>query len=286
MRTLRDLAFAASSPPAASGGAEPALQAVPGGPGKGRDHHLSPRQFVRAGLAHRPHEGLNFRASGSSSVGNSLIIERDPDKLTPIARQMIETVNEKTIDDADRQFVLLQRSGGAQGSLMRAAREQLDAHTMITETVHAQGQRQSLRVRQQRILLNELLHEIEMLDDPMTDVLAPPREAQEPQSWVAIYDQTPGTPRRVARRAADQVRELERATPTFVGAKDVRRATALPFAAVVIAGEPEQIDPDALRVLEDADLPLLWVNSVDEAGQIGEAVREHIAEGLVGSGRG
>ncbi len=122
------------------------------------------------------HEGYGFRAGGSKSVGNSLIYLASAE-LDPIAERMQAAVN-ATIEDPDRRFVLLRKSGGVKGGLTRASRERLGAHSFTIETVYT-DQPLERRVGQQLLLVDELFQHIGLIEESRltpADRTAPRRE--------------------------------------------------------------------------------------------------------------
>ncbi len=133
------------------------------------------------------HEGYEFNVSHKppkgkkKSVGTSLIYLRTA-AIEPLAKQMLKTVN-ATITDRDRRFVPL-GGGPIEGSWVRACLRQLKAQGMILETTF-KSQPLSLRARQHRLLVNEVLESLEMLATSQVQTLLNPASAK---YTVGIFD--------------------------------------------------------------------------------------------------
>ncbi len=127
------------------------------------------------------HEGFDFTQNNGKSVGSSIIAAPLPPTLTQ-AQSMIDAVN-KTIESAPQKFVL--KKPPVNGSLARAASEKLRVHAMILETTK-KDQPLSLRIRQHRIMVHQLLTNLGMIDcdvDSLVNSLHPGKNR-----WVALYD--------------------------------------------------------------------------------------------------
>ena len=129
------------------------------------------------------HEGFDFHIANKKSVGSSLIYLKSAE-TEAVAERMLEEVN-ATIEQEQRRFELLNRSGPVKGSFVRAATERLGAHGFILETTF-KDQPLSLRVRQHRIMMSTLLLRLEMIDSDCTDRLTPVNQSE--VSQVALYD--------------------------------------------------------------------------------------------------
>jgi predicted deacylase len=128
------------------------------------------------------HEGFDFHISNSKSVGSSIIFSAS-EVRTKHAQAMLAAVN-KTVEDENRQFELLSKSGAAAGSLVRASTDTLGIDAFILETTF-KDQPVSLRARQHRTMVSSLLQQIGMLDRDCVDVLA---KRSGNQINVAMYD--------------------------------------------------------------------------------------------------
>lgn len=129
------------------------------------------------------HEGTDFRASGSQSVGSSMIVFPTPQARTA-ATQMLAAVN-GSITNRERAYVLLNMP--IRGSLARAAGAHLGAQAMILES-STKGQPLSCRTRQHRILVHALLRHLGMIDDRVTSAWLMPQPPSPGQIRVAVYD--------------------------------------------------------------------------------------------------
>ncbi|GAB6164398.1 hypothetical protein JCM19992_03980 [Thermostilla marina] len=106
------------------------------------------------------HEGYNFRIADPNSDGTSIIYLGAPE-LHSIARRMQDRVNAE-IDDPNRRFVRLYKSGPVKGGLVRAAIELLDAKGFCLETTY-RHQPLELRVRQHCLMVECLMQELGIL---------------------------------------------------------------------------------------------------------------------------
>ena len=113
------------------------------------------------------HEGFDFHRSNSESVGSSIIFSKS-DKRMVLAEKMVATVN-ATVENPQRQFELLSRSGAAKGSLVRACTDRLKIDSFILETTYKE-QPLSLRTRQHRRMVSTLLQEIGLIDRDCVDI--------------------------------------------------------------------------------------------------------------------
>ncbi|WP_367874440.1 succinylglutamate desuccinylase/aspartoacylase family protein [Luteolibacter sp. Populi] len=127
------------------------------------------------------HEGYDFHQLEPETVGSS-IIDSNSEASDAAAPAMLAAVN-ASITNPKRSFVNL--GPPVDGSLARAAAEQLGASTMILETT-SRDQPLSLRTRQHRTMVRELLVKLGMLAaEPAAGMVTPPA-LQGPR--VAIYD--------------------------------------------------------------------------------------------------
>ena len=106
------------------------------------------------------HEGVDYRAGNSRSVGNSVIVHPS-EHGERVAKRLITAVN-LGIQDEERRFKLLRYP--KHGTLARAAAEHLGCGAMILETTRKGAT--SERVEQHLLLVRRLLEEVESLDAP------------------------------------------------------------------------------------------------------------------------
>lgn len=116
------------------------------------------------------HEGFDFHIANTRSVGSSLIYLGNPE-VNALAVKMQSAAN-ATVEDPQRRFVLLNKSGPAKGSFARACAEQMNARSFILETTF-RDQPLALRVRQHHAMMTVLMRDLGML---------PPRGEQEPSN--------------------------------------------------------------------------------------------------------
>lgn len=134
------------------------------------------------------HEGYEFNVSHEppdgkkKSVGSSVIFF-ESNGHAPLVERMLNEVN-ATIENPDRKFVPL-GSGPVDGSLARACVRHLDARGMILETTF-KDQPLSTRSRQHRILVNEVLGHLGMIDRDCTDVFT--SAARENEIVIGMFD--------------------------------------------------------------------------------------------------
>lgn len=124
------------------------------------------------------HEGYGVRAAGSKSVGSSVLTAREEDQAHQVA--MLEAINVE-IQDPKRRFSEI--DSVVNGSLVRAAIEQLGIEAHILETTHT-GQPLSTRCRQHRRMVAALLAELEMAEHGPARMVRP----SESRPAVALYD--------------------------------------------------------------------------------------------------
>lgn len=105
------------------------------------------------------HEGYDFHKLNSDSVGSTIIYDATENTNT-IATSMLDSINE-SITDKQKKFSLLRHP--IEGSLARAAHEQLNIPSMIIETTK-KNQATTFRVRQQRHLVHKALRELGMIE--------------------------------------------------------------------------------------------------------------------------
>jgi predicted deacylase len=117
------------------------------------------------------HEGFDFNRINPASVGSTIIVHPAPPANAAAAR-MLEAVN-ATITDDQKKFRA--RGPPINGSLARAAAEQLGARAMILETT-TKSQPLSQRARQHRLMVHALLTHLGLLDGSVqVDQITDPR---------------------------------------------------------------------------------------------------------------
>lgn len=124
------------------------------------------------------HEGYGVRAAGSKSVGSSVLTAREEDQDHQTV--MLAAVNVE-ISDPERRFSDI--DSVVNGSLVRAAIEQLEIEAHILETTHT-GQPLSTRCRQHRRMVAALLAELEMAEHGPARLVRP----TESRPAIALYD--------------------------------------------------------------------------------------------------
>jgi hypothetical protein len=129
------------------------------------------------------HEGSGFRSQATNTVGSSIIPATSPEARQD-AELMVRAVNE-TITETNRLFMLLRQP--VQGSLARAAADDLGLRSMIVET-SIRSQPLSLRARQHRLAVHALLQKLDMLDPSATPNLILGDGSRTGRTAVAVYD--------------------------------------------------------------------------------------------------
>ena len=168
------------------------------------------------------HEGTDFHQINSKSVGSSIIDVHS--KATDVAVPfMLKAVNAE-VNEPKKKLVRLRYP--VDGSLARAAHEQLGAHTMICETT-SKDQPRSHRARQHRLMVHALLTHLQMAQ------AGPHLLTGKSGFRVAIYDAR-GT-------GGSGVRNVEtelagHAVTRRVGAADVRAGVLRQFQLAVFPG--------------------------------------------------
>ncbi|MCC5785513.1 MAG: succinylglutamate desuccinylase/aspartoacylase family protein [Phycisphaerales bacterium] len=105
------------------------------------------------------HEGFDFNARNSNSVGSS-VIHPSARGTAPYAQAMLDAVNAEVTDE-EKIFQNLGRNGPINGSLARATIFHLGAKGAILETTW-RDQPMPLRARQHRLMVHALLTELGM----------------------------------------------------------------------------------------------------------------------------
>ena len=180
------------------------------------------------------HEGYEFNVSHKppkgkkKSVGTSLIYLRNG-KIQPLVDRMLNTVN-ATITDKDRRFVPL-GSGPVIGSWVRGCLHHLKIQGMILETTF-KAQPLSLRTRQHRLLVNEVLGSLEMIDGSQVDTLLDPRADA---ISVGIFDGS-GASSGGVNRFIKLIGHESDMQSSVIGPRDVRPETIKQFDVLLFPG--------------------------------------------------
>ena len=180
------------------------------------------------------HEGYEFNVSHKPpkgkkrSVGTSLIYLRTAE-IQPLVDRMLDTVN-LTIIDKDRRFVPLGR-GPVIGSWVRGCLHHLKIPGMIVETTF-KSQPLSLRTRQHRLLVNEVLESLEMIEDSQVDTMVDPRSDA---ISVGIFDGPGATAGGVNRFIGLIGRETDMQS-SVIGPGDIRPRTISQFDVLLFPG--------------------------------------------------
>ncbi|MFP6667384.1 MAG: succinylglutamate desuccinylase/aspartoacylase family protein [Pirellulales bacterium] len=180
------------------------------------------------------HEGYEFNVSHQppkgkkKSVGSSLIYQRN-EKNQPLIEQMLKTVN-ATITDENRRFVPL---GGAPviGSWVRSCLDQLKIQGMILETTFKE-QPLSRRTHQHRLLVNEVLKSLKMIDGSQVDTLL---DAEAAAVSVGIFD-GPGASSGGVNRFIELIGREADMQSTVIGPGDVRPEVLKQFDVLLFPG--------------------------------------------------
>ncbi len=191
------------------------------------------------------HEGTGFRASGSKSVGSSVIVHPTPE-TERIAGLMLDAIN-ATVSDKGKRFVLLRIT--ADGTLAQAAAKCLCAGAMIVETT-SKGQPQALRARQQRIMVNRVLEEIGTAAgqaDTMVRLGAGKKALEGRGIRAAIYAAS-GTGNSTPGKLEKALAALPKATLRRVCPADIRSGALSQFDLVVFGGGSGSVQARALGV--------------------------------------
>jgi len=190
------------------------------------------------------HEGKGVHATTPSSVGRTLIVSQSP-LARQMATQLWRRVN-ATVTELQLRFTIL-TSGGVTGGLSRAVWERLGVHSMTLET--AKGDPLSLRVRQHRIMVHELLQRLEMVG-PEVDAHRPligrdrPHDAASPMR-IAVYAGA-GAESGAVYRTWHSDQGVSRALTIPTDAEEIRGGALAVFDVLVVPDEP----PGAIGALE------------------------------------
>jgi glutamine amidotransferase-like uncharacterized protein len=180
------------------------------------------------------HEGYEFNVSHKpppgkkKSVGTSLIFQRNS-SIQPLIDRLLDTVN-LTITDKDRRFVPL-GGGPIIGSWVRGCLHHLKIPGMILETTF-KDQPLSLRTQQHRLLVNEVLDSLEMIDGSQVDTLLDPRSDA---ISVGIFD-GPGASSGGVNRFIDLIGRESDMQSSVVGPNEIRPGTIRQFDVLLFPG--------------------------------------------------
>ena len=172
------------------------------------------------------HEGTDF---GNGSVGSS-VVACPKDRAREAAAVLLNAINE-TVAEPTKKFIL--RSPPIDGSLARAASQQLGAQTLILETTR-KDQALSLRARQHRIMVHALLKHLGMIGEQVTPEWMTDHSAKE-HIFVAVYD-AQGTGGSGVRNVCDLLSKEKNITALQVGPEDLRRGALDQFGVLVCPG--------------------------------------------------
>ena len=136
------------------------------------------------------HEGFDFHVANPKSVGSS-VIHSPSEERNRLSQMMLGAVNQ-TVNDDERRFVQLAKSGAAQGSLVRACTDVLGINAFILETTF-KDQPISRRTRQHRVMVSTLLQEVGLIDSDCADELA--AGTHDARLKVAMFDDAGTTTR-------------------------------------------------------------------------------------------
>ena len=180
------------------------------------------------------HEGYEFNVSHKpppgkkKSVGTSLIYQRNS-KIQPLVNRLLKTVN-LTITDKDRRFVPL-GGGPVIGGWVRGCLYHLKIPGMILETTF-KDQPLSVRTQQHRLLVNEVLDSLEMIDGSQVDTLLDPRSDA---ISVGIFD-GPGASSGGVNRFIDLIGRESDMQSSVVGPSEIRPETIRQFDVLLFPG--------------------------------------------------
>lgn len=183
------------------------------------------------------HEGYDFHQTETDSVGSS-IIDSNSAAADVAAPAMLAAVN-APIKDAKRRFVNL--GPPVDGSLARAAAEQLGASAMILETT-SKDQPLSLRTRQHRIMVRQFLTGLGMLPAENAPGIITPPPSSAPR--VAIYDDKGTGGGQAGLEAA--LATVPGSLAWRVGAEDIRDGALSGFDLVIFPGGSGSSEAQAL----------------------------------------
>lgn len=177
------------------------------------------------------HEGTEIHRINPESVGSTLIYLADQ-KTDPLFEHALAAVN-ASIEDPQKLFLPLSRTGGSQGSLVSAAREHLGATTAIFETTRSAWSL-GVRIRQQRLMVHRLLKDLGMITGEPDDLIF--RAEDDSRIAVAIFV-GPGVGGSGPFSIDEMLKTLpDRFESRLIGPEEVRNGTLDQFDVVVFPG--------------------------------------------------
>ena len=176
------------------------------------------------------HEGFDFHISNPKSVGSSVIFTNSVRRAS-LAEKMLTAVN-ATVDDEERRFEMLSRSGAAKGSLVRACTDRLKIDSFILETTY-KDQSVSLRARQHRLMVSTLLLELGLIDHDCADVVTAQGESAGVD--VAIYDSAGASSKGIA-NLSRLLGRSDGISFVRIGPSDINVKVLKPFEVVLFPG--------------------------------------------------
>lgn len=176
------------------------------------------------------HEGFDFHVSNPNSVGSSVIFSNSVRRAS-LAEKMLSAVN-ATVDEEERRFEMLSRSGAAKGSLVRACTDRLKIDSFILETTY-KDQPLSLRARQHRLMVSTLLLELGLIDHDCVDVVT--AQGQSSGIDVALYDSAGASAKGIT-NLSRLLGQSEGISVVRVGPSDMTAAVLKPFEVVLFPG--------------------------------------------------
>jgi glutamine amidotransferase-like uncharacterized protein len=176
------------------------------------------------------HEGFDFHVSNPKSVGSSVIFSKTDNRYS-LAEKMLAAVN-ATVDDEERRFEMLSRSGAAKGSLVRACTDRLKIDSFILETTY-KDQPLSLRARQHRLMVSTLLLELGLIDHDCVDVVT--AQGQSGGIDVALYDSAGASAKGIT-NLSRLLGQSDGISVVRVGPSDITADVLKPFEVVLFPG--------------------------------------------------
>ncbi len=180
------------------------------------------------------HEGYEFHVSHKpvkgkkKSVGSSVIYKRNGE-IQPLVDRLLNTVN-LTITNKDRRFVPLGR-GPIIGSWVRGCLHHLKIPGMILETTF-KDQPLSRRTQQHRLMVNEVLDSLAMIDESQVDTLLDPRSDA---ISVGIFD-GPGASSGGVNRFIGLIGREADMTSSVIGPSEIRPEAIRQFDVLLFPG--------------------------------------------------
>ncbi len=177
------------------------------------------------------HEGSGIHRVNPESVGSTLIYLADKE-TEPYFEHALAAVN-ASIEDVQKLFLTLSRTGGTDGSLVSAARERLGATTTILETTYSAWPL-GVRIRQHRLMVHRLLKDLGMITGEPDDLIF--RTTEDHRIAVAIFV-GPG----VGGGGPFSIDEKLTASPDqfisrIIGPEEIRNGTLDQFDVVIFPG--------------------------------------------------